>query len=70
MVENLLSVIPKTFVLFGHQGTGAGREGAGDESREGYFPVVLLFIRCTGKVVLTFESVGEILKCVHSVECQ
>ena len=35
--------------------------GAVYESREGYFPVVLLFIRCTDKVVLTFESVGEIL---------
>ena len=44
--------------------------GAVDESREGYFPVVLLIICCTGKMVLTFDSVGKILKCVHSVECQ
>ena len=31
-------------------------------------PVVLLITLY--KVVLTFESVGKILKCVHSVECQ
>ena len=33
---------------------------------EKYFPVVLLVVLY--KVVLTFESVGEILKCGHSNE--
>ena len=32
-----------------------------------YFPVVLFYI-ILHKVVLTFESVGEILKCDHSNE--
>ena len=32
-----------------------------------YFPVVLMFIMLY-KVVLTFESVDEILKCDHSNE--
>ena len=31
-----------------------------------YFPVMLFIMLC--KVVLTFESVGEILKCDHSNE--
>ena len=34
---------------------------------EQYFPVVLMFIMLY-KVVLTFESVDEILKCDHSNE--
>ena len=33
---------------------------------EQYFPVVLFIMQC--KVVLTFASVGEILKCDHSDE--
>ena len=33
---------------------------------EQYFPVVLFIMLC--KVVLTFESVDEILKCDHSNE--
>ena len=33
---------------------------------EQYFPMVLLIMLC--KVVLTFESVDEILKCDHSNE--
>ena len=45
--------------------------GAVDESREGAFLwYFLLYARPGGKMVLTFESVGKILKCVHSVECQ
>ena len=34
------------------------------KATEQYFPVVLFIMLC--KVVLTFESVGEILKCDHS----
>ena len=34
------------------------------KATEQYFPVVLFIILC--KVVLTFESVDEILKCDHS----
>ena len=37
------------------------------KATEQYFPVVLFIILCM--VVLTFESVGEILKCDHSNEC-
>ena len=33
---------------------------------EQYFPVVLFIMLC--KVILTFESVDEILKCDHSNE--
>ena len=36
------------------------------KATEQYFPVVLFIILC--KVVLTFESVKEILKCDHSHE--
>ena len=36
------------------------------KATEQYFPVVLLFVLY--KVVLTFESVDEILKCDHSSE--
>ena len=36
------------------------------EATEQYFSVVLFFMLC--KVVLTFESVVEILKCDHSNE--
>ena len=36
------------------------------KATEQYFPVVLFVMLC--KVVLTFESVGEILKCDHSNE--
>ena len=34
------------------------------KATERYFPVVLFIMLC--KVVLTFESVDEILKCDHS----
>ena len=34
------------------------------KATEQYFPVVLFILLC--KVVLTFESVDEILKCDHS----
>ena len=36
------------------------------KATEQYFPVVLFITLC--KVVLTFESVDEILKCDHSNE--
>ena len=36
------------------------------KATEQYFPVVLFIMLY--KVVLTFEPVGEILKCDHSVE--
>ena len=36
------------------------------KATEQYFPVVLFIMLY--KVVLTFESVGEILKCDHSVK--
>ena len=36
------------------------------KSTEQYFPVVLLIMLY--KMVLTFESVDEILKCDHSIE--
>ena len=36
------------------------------KATEQYFPVVLFIMLC--KVVLTFESVDEILKCDHSNE--
>ena len=36
------------------------------KATEQYFPVVLFIVLC--KVVLTFESVDEILKCDHSYE--
>ena len=36
------------------------------KATEQYFPVVLFILLC--KVVLTFESVGEILKCDRSNE--
>ena len=36
------------------------------EATEQYFPVVLFIMLY--KVLLTFESVGEILKCDHSSE--
>ena len=36
------------------------------KATEQYFPVVLFIMMC--KVVLTFESVDEILKCDHSNE--
>ena len=36
------------------------------EATEQYFPVVLFIMLC--KVVLSFESVDEILKCDHSNE--
>ena len=36
------------------------------KATEQYFPVVLFIMLC--KVVLTFDSVDEILKCVHSKE--
>ena len=36
------------------------------KATEQYFPVVLLIMLY--KVVLTFESVDEILKCDHSIE--
>ena len=36
------------------------------EATEQYFPMVLFIMLC--KVVLTFESVNEILKCDHSNE--
>ena len=36
------------------------------EATEQYFPVVLFIELC--KVILTFESVDEILKCDHSNE--
>ena len=36
------------------------------KATEQYFPVVLFFMLC--KVVLTFKSVDEILKCDHSNE--
>ena len=36
------------------------------KATEQYFPVVLFIMLC--KVVLTFESVDEILKCYHSSE--
>ena len=36
------------------------------KATEQYFPVILLNMLC--KVVLTFEPVGEILKCDHSTE--
>ena len=36
------------------------------KATEQYFPVVLFIMLC--KVVLTFESVDEILKCHHSNE--
>jgi len=36
------------------------------KATEQYFPVVLFIILY--KVVLTFESVDEILKCDHSIE--
>ena len=36
------------------------------KATEQYFPVVLFIMLC--KVVLTFEPVGEILKCDHSNE--
>jgi len=36
------------------------------KATENYFPVVLFIVLC--KVVLTFESVDEILKCDHSNE--
>ena len=38
------------------------------KSTEQYFPVELLFIKMLYQVVLTFESVDEILKCDHSNE--
>ena len=38
------------------------------KSTEQYFPVELLFINMLYQVVLTFESVDEILKCDHSNE--
>ena len=37
------------------------------KATEQYFPVVLFIMLY--KVVLTFESVNEILKCDHSNEC-
>ena len=37
------------------------------KATEQYFPVVLFIVPY--KVVLTFESVDEILKCDHSNEC-
>ena len=36
------------------------------KANEQYFPVVLFIMLC--KMVLTFESVDEILKCDHSNE--
>ena len=36
------------------------------KATEQFFPVVFLYMLC--KVVLTFEPVGEILKCDHSTE--
>ena len=36
------------------------------KATEQYFPLVLFILLC--KVVLTFESVDEILKCDHSNE--
>jgi len=36
------------------------------KATEQYFPVVLFNI--LHKVILTFEPVGEILKCSHSIE--
>ena len=36
------------------------------KATEQYFPVVLFIMLCM--VVLSFESVDEILKCVHSNE--
>ena len=36
------------------------------KATEQYFPVLMFFMLC--KVVLTFESVDEILKCDHSNE--
>ena len=38
-----------------------------DHAHESYWAAVVLFIMLY-KVVLTFESVGEILKCDHSNE--
>ena len=37
------------------------------KATEQYFPVMLFIM--LSKVVLTFESVAEILKCDHSNEC-
>ena len=36
------------------------------KATEQYFPVVLFIMLC--EVVLTFESVNEILECDHSIE--
>ena len=38
------------------------------KANEQYFPVVLFITCMLYKVVLTFESVDEILKCDHSDE--
>ena len=36
------------------------------KATEPYLPVVLFIMMCRPKVILTFESVDEILKCDHS----